>query len=209
MRSITPPRRLLMLLAASALLVTTSQNGFAGEQQDARYDSSGTTVVRVAGVTVVDEGSVTCSASTGAGTGGSCLRFDPTNPAPAVFVQDGDPTIGTHVAFQACVDNNGDGFCTSPAEDGPCPDDIVFSHSDGGAFSNPLSVRQGFRPGCAGGPFPGYVVFICAGTHVDGSAHTHRATTGTSRLVVGGGPSGNFCGGTQQRVSKKQYTITP
>jgi hypothetical protein len=197
-----------MALAASALLVTTAQNGFA-DQREARYEGSGTTVVRVAGVTLVDEGSMSCSATTGAGSGGSCLRFDPTNPAPAVSINDADPTIGTHVAFQACVDNNGDGFCTSPPEDGPCPDDIVFSHSDGGGFSNPLTVQKGFRPGCPGGPYPGYIVFICAGTHVDGSAHTHRATNGLALLVTGGGPSGNFCGGNQQRVSRKQYTITP
>jgi hypothetical protein len=200
--------RRLMLLATTALLVSTAQNGFAG-QEDARYDGSGTQVVRVAGVTLVDEGSVTCSASTGAGTGGSCLRFNPATPDPAVFVTDDDPAIGTFVAFQVCVDNNGDGFCTSPAESGPCPDDIVFSHADGGAFFNPLSVRAGFRPGCPGGPYPGYVVFLCAGTHVDGSAHQHRATTGSSRLVTAMSGTGNFCGGTQQRVSKKQYTITP
>jgi hypothetical protein len=209
MRILQLRRRAMLLATLAAVSVSIPGTGFAGQDQQARYDSSGTRVVRIAGVTLVDEGSMTCSASTGAGVGGSCLRFDPTNPTPAVSVVDASPAIGTHVAYQVCLDNNGDSACTSPPESGPCPDDIVFSHSDGGAFSNPLAVAPGFRPGCPGGPFPGYVVFICSGAHVDGSAHTHDATTGTTQLVAGGGPSGNFCGGTAQRVSRKHYTVNP
>ncbi|MDQ1684091.1 MAG: hypothetical protein QOC82_828 [Frankiaceae bacterium] len=202
----TRGRAVLLGITAAAIAVSaTAGPGYAGEQQ-ARYDGAGTQVIRVGGVTLVDEGSMTCSASTGAGTGGSCLRFDPTNPAPAVLVQ--DASFGTHVAFQACLDNNGDSVCTSP-DQGPCADDIVFSHADGGGFFNPLAVRQGFRPGCPGGPFPGYIIFTCRGTHVDGTAHTHDVTTGTTTLVAGGTGTGNFCGGTQQRQSRKTYTINP
>jgi hypothetical protein len=206
MRTFHAPRRALMLVAAAALVVTTAGAGHAG-QEEARYDGAGAHVVRVAGVTLRDEGSMSCSASTGAGNGGSCLRFDPTVPAPAVFTV--DAALGTQVAFQVCIDNNGDSFCTSP-EEGPCADDIVFSHADGGLFFNPLSVPKGFRPGCAGGPFPGYIVFICEGVHVDTTGpHTHTPTVGTSRLVSGGTGTGNFCGGTQQNVSRKKYTINP
>jgi hypothetical protein len=206
MRSIATSRRALLLLSAVALFVNTAPS-HAGEQY-ARYQGQGAHVVRIAGITVTDEGSMTCSLSTGAGTGGSCLRFDPLNPAPAVSVQ--DSVNGTNQAFQVCLDNNGDGFCTSP-ESGPCADDIVFSHADGGAFFNPLSVAKGFRPGCPGSPFfPGYVVFLCGGTHVDSTgAHQHTANGGTTSLVVGGTGTGNFCGGTQQNVSRKHYSVTP
>jgi len=205
MRHITPSRRALLLLSASAVLAG-AQTGHAG-QQEVRYDGQGAQVIRVAGVTIRDTGSMSCSASTGFGNGGACLRFDPANPAPAVFVA--DALNGTQQAFQVCVDNNGDRVCTSP-EEGACADDIVFSHADGGAFFNPLKVRAGFRPGCPGGPFPGYIVFLCGGVHVDATGpHQHTANTGTASLVVGGSGTGNFCGGTQQNVSRKSYTITP
>lgn len=205
MRSITPSRRVLTLVAACVLTIVTPQGGHAGERQ-ASYEGTGAHVIRVAGVTVRDEGSMTCSVSTGAGTGGSCLRFDPLNPSPAVLVH--DAALGAAVPFQVCLDNNGDGFCTSP-ESGPCADDIVFSHADGGAFFNPLTVPNGFRPGC-GGPFPGYVVFICDGLHVDNTgAHTHTPTAGVTALVSEGSGTGNFCGGTPQNVSRKAYTLTP
>jgi hypothetical protein len=208
MRSRQPHRRALLLVAAAAVLFGAVHNGYAGEGegQQARYEGNGATVVRAAGTTVIDEGDLTCSAATGTGTGGSCLRFDPFNPSPAIRIL--DVAHGASVAFQACIDNNGDSFCTSP-EGGPCGDDIIFSHADGGAFFNPLAVPHNFRPGCPGGPFPGYVVFLCAGVHVDATAHTHDVTTGTATLVVGGTGSGNFCGGTAQRQSRKHYTITP
>ena len=208
MRTIHPTRRALLLVTAAATAVAFGQNGFAGEQRPSRYEGSGARVVRVAGQTLVDEGSMTCSASTGFGTGGACLRFDPTVPAPAVFVRDDDPTIGATLPYQVCVDNDGDGFCTSPSS-GPCGDDIVFSHADGGAFYNPLTVPPGFRPGCPGAPYAGYVVFLCTGVHADPTPHTHGGTTGTARLVSGGTGTGDFCGGSQERVSSKQYTITP
>ena len=205
MRLTRPPRRALPLLLGAALTITLTQNGFANDRE-ARYEGSGARVVRAAGITLVDEGSMTCSATTGLGNGGTCLRFNPAVPDPAVFVL--DDALGPQVPFQVCVDNNGDGFCTSP-EEGPCADDIVFSHADGGAFFNPLSVRGGFRPGCPGGAYAGYIVFLCNGVHVDATAHTHGGTTGIARLVTASSGSGNFCGGTQQNVSRKKYTITP
>ncbi|HWL34960.1 MAG TPA: hypothetical protein VNQ77_02080 [Frankiaceae bacterium] len=207
MRSITPSRRVVTLLAACVMTIVTPQAGRAGEQQEARYQGTGAHVIRVAGTTVRDDGSMTCSYSTGAGNGGTCLRFDPANPSPAVRVV--DAALGPAVPFQVCLDNNGDGFCTSP-ERGPCGDDIFFSHADGGAFFNPLAVPGGFRPGCPGGPYPGYVVFICEGIHVDTAGpHSHTPTTGVAMLVSGGSGTGDFCGGTQENVSRKQYTITP
>ncbi len=200
------PRKSLLVavVAASSVLIGTAPGGHAGERQ-AQYEGNGASVVRVAGVTLVDSGQMTCSISTGNGTGGSCLRFDPLVPAPAILVQ--DSANGTNQAFQVCLDNNGDSFCTSP-EQGPCADDIVFSHADGGAFFNPLTVPPMFRPGCPGGPFPGYIIFTCAGQHVDGTAHSHSATNGSATLVSGGTGSGNFCGGTQQNVSRKRYILT-
>ncbi len=177
--------------------------------------SGGTAVAKAEGGegALVDEGFVECDASDGSGIGGACVPF---GPGDAIFVT--DDVAGLEVAFQVCVDNNGDSVCTSPDRGDPtgggsCPDEVLFSHGRGGGplpdFFNPLGpLPTGFLPGCPGGPFPGYVVFLCEGVHVAESAHTHPATTGVAKLTTGGTGFGDFCGGTAQQPTRKRYAVT-
>jgi hypothetical protein len=170
----------------------------------ARYMSGGTAVARNDGQPAVDDGSVVCNNGDNVGVGGFCTSFGG-GDAMAVF----DAAAGTDVAFQVCVDNSGDGVCTSPDNSWNCPDQVFFSHDDAGNFYNPLGpLPTGFAPGCAGGPWKGYVVFLCEGAHVKaGAAHTHAATTGTGRVTTGGEGTGNFCGGTPAQPSGKRYAV--
>ena len=90
-----------------------------------------------------------------------------------------------------------------------CADEIFFSHNDAGHFFNPLGpLPQGFKPGCPGGPFPGYIVFICDGVHaVQGQPpHAHIAPKGEITLTTGGTGFGDFCGGTEE-TPPKPYSV--
>ena len=169
-----------------------------------RYVAGGTTVVRNNGEPTTDEGSVVCDNGKGVGAGGFCLPF---GSGDAIAVS--DDALGPDVAYQVCVDNNGDGFCTSPDFDQNCPDQIAFSHDDGGTFFNPLGpLPTGFLPGCSGGAWNGYVVFLCQGVHADtGSGHSHQATTGEGKVTTGGEGLGTFCGGTPVQQSRKPYGV--
>lgn len=155
------------------------------------YTGALTFVARTNGFVPADNGVVVCDPGTG-GAGGACIAWD--GASDSVLVS--DVLAGLDVAYQVCVDNDGDGVCVerSPLLPG-CDDQIFFSHADGGAFFNPLGpLPTSFLPGCPGG-FPGWVVFLCTGVHDDGAAHTHDATDGTVVGTTGGTGYGNFCGG--------------
>ena len=171
----------------------------------ARYAAGGTAVVRQPGEAVLDDGSVICDTGDGVGAGGLCLPF---GGGDAVAIA--DAAVGQNVAFQVCLDNDGDGLCTSPDNDPTCPDQIYFSHDDAGNFFNPVGpVPTGFLSGCSGGAWNGYVVFICNGAHLSGvNGHSHPATSGTGSVTSGGEGQGTFCGG-GPTVSNKPYVISP
>jgi hypothetical protein len=193
-----------VLAACVSLLPATTPASSA--TPGARYVAGGTAVVREPGQAVVDDGSVICDTGDGAGAGGLCLPFGGGDSVEIL-----DEVAGQEVAFQVCVDNNGDGLCTSPDNNPLCPDQIAFSHDDAGNFFNPVGpVPAGFLPGCPGGPWRGYVVFICNGVHAVGTAsHSHPATSGTGRVAPGSGEGlGTFCGG-GPRVSNKPYVLSP
>jgi hypothetical protein len=199
-------------LATLASLVSSSQAQ--GNVERAGYTVSGTVVVKQAGQPApADDGVLTCSITSGAGVGGACVSFGHDPGGAAVGVT--DDVAGTQVAFQVCLDNDGDGACVSPGI-GPCADEIFFSHDDRGAFFNPLGpLPPDFKFGCPGGPWRGYVVFLCAGVHTTpngtaggGSPHQHFASQGTVVVTTGGSGFGNFCGGSQQSPSNKRYVLT-
>jgi hypothetical protein len=167
-----------------------------------RYTNPGATVVRGNGATPADSGFAICQPALGTGTGGLCLPFGDDDAVQVV-----DDTAGENVAFQVCIDNNGDGFCTF-GESGPCADDIEFSHDDAGNFFNPVGpLRTGFRTGCPGGPWNGYVVIICNGVHVTASPHAHPATTGTASVTSGGEGLGTFCGNPRPDGAKPYFVL--
>ena len=178
------------------------------------YTAGGTFVVRTQFGSLVDDGGVVCQGSAGDGIGGGCLPF-PTDGREG-YVGVFDDSQGKEVAFQVCLDNNGDGVCGGPGRaDGTCGDEIFFSHSDDGRFFNPLGpLPTTFQRGCGDGAFPGYVVLLCTGAHeVDGSAHTHAVTQGRIELRPTGSGYGNFCGGGASNgaagpnVAAKAYTV--
>jgi hypothetical protein len=157
----------------------------------AEYQVPGTAVVRTDSVTgtpeTVDIGAVVCN-PTGQSIGGGCILWNPVDDSINVLDAAGD------VAYQVCIDNDGNGYCQSNCCL-PCGDDIFFSHGDGGEFFNPLGpLPTHFRFGCPGG-FPGWVIFVCAGIHEDWTgAHTHSAGPGVILSTQGGqGIGGNFC----------------
>lgn len=182
-------RTLMLALAATALVAAPALAG--------TYVGGGTFVVATPLGTVLDNGGVVCQGTNGDGIGGGCLLF-PEATREGGFVAVKDQVAGLSVAFQVCIDNNGDGICGGPQGlGGRCFDQIFFSHSDGGVFHNalgPLPTR--FLEGCPGG-FPGYVVLLCQGEHVerDGSAHSHALTRGSIQLASKGTGYGTFCGG--------------
>lgn len=180
------------------------------------YTGGGTFVVKTQFGTLLDNGGVVCHGTSGDGIGGGCLPF----PAGGVsddgtprggFVQVLDDSAGREVAFQVCLDNNGDGVCGGPASalqldagiptsglGGRCPDQIFFSHDDEGKFHNPLGpLPTSLLEGCAeNGGFQGYVVLLCQGAHeVGGAAHTHEVSSGSISLAREGSGYGTFCGG--------------
>ena len=190
------------LLAGALVAVCAAVTALAppASADSATYVSGGTVVTRVAGQPVVDQGFVVCNDGANAGIGGFCVGF---GGGDSVHVL--DQVAGENVAFQACIDNNGDGLCTTP-DFGACADVTFFSHDDDGSFKNPVGpMPTGFAPGCSGG-FPGYVVFLCEGAHATGiDPHTHTAGAGTGSVTSGGEGSGSFCGGTAIAQSRKPY----
>ncbi|HWL35159.1 MAG TPA: hypothetical protein VNQ77_03100 [Frankiaceae bacterium] len=203
MKSRLRVRLAALTVACLTLVPGASPTASAAPGDTASYVSGGTAAARANGQTVVDEGTVVCDDGNGVGVGGFCLGF-----GGGDAVQVADATAGENVAFQVCVDNSGDGVCTSP-DFGACADVVVFSHDDDGSFYNPVGpVPTGFAPGCAGGPWRGYVVFLCDGAHLAGAdGHSHPATSGTGGVVSGGEGQGTFCGGTPIQQSRKPYTL--
>ena len=189
------PRPSTLGLAALSfvLLAATALGGYTG---------GGTFVVKTDETgTLLDDGGVICEGTDGDGVGGGCLLFPAPgadgSAEPRVFIQVRDDTVGPRVAFQVCIDNNGDGICGGPQTNPRCFDQIFFSHADGGKFFNPLGpLPTTFLPGCPGG-FPGYVVLLCQGVHDDREQgpHQHRVTTGTIGFAIEGSGYGDFCGG--------------
>ena len=182
------PRVLLLCLTATLVAAAPAL----------AYTSGGTFVVKSNGLTLVDNGAVVCHGLTGNGVGGGCLPFPTPDPtAEGGFVGVVDDAAGDQVAFQVCIDNNGDGVCGGPATDPKCRDQIFFSHADDGRFFNPLGpLPTSTLRGCADA-FQGYVVLLCQGVHDDPAAgpHTHRLTSGTIFAATQGSGYGDFCGG--------------
>ena len=200
--------RLLLIVAtvatgASLALPSSAAQG----RYSAEYTGSGTFVVKQGGQPpLVDDGVLLCSPAQGTGVGGGCVEFGPGPDIASVGVTDG--TQGQHVAFQVCIDNDHSGTCVSP-DNGPCADQIFFSHADDGNIFNPLGpLPVKHKDGCPGGVWDGYVVFLCTGVHDSGGAHSHPATKGTiTTLNMPGTGFGNFCGGTPQDPSNKRYVV--
>lgn len=162
------------------------------------YVGGGTIVAKssVTG-TLVDDGAVVCQGTNGDGIGGGCLPFGAT-AADEVYIGVRDDEADKAVAFQVCIDNNGDGICGGPQNDPRCFDQIFFSHADGGKFFNPLGpLPTSFLPDCGQGAFPGYVVLLCQGVHEDRQTgpHTHDVSRGVIAFTPGGSGYGDFCGG--------------
>ena len=196
-------RSLACCIALGVLLAM----GSAGAAPSASYTGAGITVVKEApgAEPTIDNGGVVCDASTGDGVGGACVDF-----GGGVSVVDG--LGGEEVAFQVCIDNNGDGICAGGGRDGavnPCGDLQFFSHSDDGRFFNPLGpLPSSFKTGCPGGAWNGYIVFLCEGVHNDGHAlHVHPATSGTVTTATTGEGFGDFCGGGVDAAPKRYEVV--
>lgn len=175
----------ILALLSPALLAASERYAYA------EYNAPGTAVVRTGGATgtpsTLDVGVVVCN-PTGWSVGGGCISWNGRDDAIHVLDAAGE------VAYQVCVDNDGNGYCQTNCCT-PCGDDIFFSHADGGEFFNPLGpLPTKFRAGCPGG-FPGWVVFVCAGVHEDQTGpHSHSAGPGVILPTQGGmGLGGNFC----------------
>ena len=199
--------RTILLLSLVTALAAPSMVG--------AYTGGGTFVVKTQFGTLLDNGGVVCQGTNGDGIGGGCLEFPdvPTSDDGTLgggFVQVADDSAGREVAFQVCIDNNGDGVCGGPqnavAIDSPsgglggarCPDQIFFSHDDEGKFFNPLGpLPTSLLRGCEqNGGFNGYVVLLCQGAHeVGGASHTHAVSSGSISLARDGSGYGTFCGG--------------
>lgn len=208
--------RMLVLLTALAAAASFAAPSSADHEQvyEATYAGGGTAVVKETGrPPAADEGVLACAPGGSLSLGGGCVAFGKDPDLTSVLVN--DVTAGTDVAFQVCLDNNGDGRCVSPDE-GPCADQIFFSHDDGGRFFNPLGpLPTAFAPGCRGGEWHGYVVFLCEGAHVAGAdgtggvTHAHPVVHGTISTLNGwkGTGYGTFCGGSRENQSSKQYVV--
>jgi hypothetical protein len=202
-------------LTAAAISMVLLALVVPGTSQANPYVSGGTAVYRENGQTRVDDGATVCFTATNSGIGGACLPFGTPNGAVGVV----DAVSGTEVAFQVCIDNNGDGVCTDrgqkPNGEG-CQDQVYFSHGDDGLFHNPLGPLPTSRaPGCATtGGWNGYIVFVCEGVHTvpngtasGGQPHVHPATTGTISNAPAGTGYGNFCGASRETVVEKDYRV--
>ncbi len=195
----------LMLLT----LLSGPTSGSAGVSDT--YLAGGTAVVRGSGANVLDAGGVVCVKRADVpSAGGGCVPF---GHGSSIAVH--DDVLGTdQVAFQVCLDNDGDGLCLFDPGAGGCADDVYFSHDDSGAFYNPLGpLPTGFRSGCPGGPWQGYVVFLCQGVHIEnpltGFGHAHAAVQGTiSPTTATGSGFGDFCGATLDNATvPKPYAV--
>ena len=199
--------RVLLAVASFATLASLAVPGTAAQSApSATYLAGGTVVAKEQGrPPAADEGAVVCLpldvTGNNLGAGGGCVAFGKS-------VRVTDVRYGTAVPFQVCVDNDGDGVCTSP-DFGSCADQVFFSHDDNGANHNPLGpLPGGFAPGCPGGAWHGYVVYLCNGVHTAGGAHAHPATAGTiESLAVPGTGYGTFCGGVEKNQSNKPYVV--
>jgi hypothetical protein len=208
-----PARPLALVALGLAFLVGAHAGSPDGAAGGWGYDGAGAIVVSspaaspLGGPTLVDNGAVVCDTATGRGVGGTCVPFG-AGPASIVVHDEGVPD--SELAFQVCIDNDGDGICGGASTDptGQCGDDVFFSHggrndTGGGHFFNPLGpLPNTFRTGCPGGPWQGYVVILCAGVHSTqdaaggAEAHEHHATRGTVGFAAAGTGFGDFCGGT-------------
>jgi hypothetical protein len=155
------------------------------------YVGGGAAVVKSAGEpAVVDDGVVVCNPDGAPSIGGGCLPFGGS-------VQVTDAVLGNAVAFQVCIDNNGDGICGGGDAAGgtACADDLFFSHDDKGRFFNPLGpLPTTFARGCSGGAHSGYVIFLCDAVHNAEGGHAHKPTTGSITTTSAPGTGfGDFC----------------
>ena len=187
----------LAAMLMMTVLAASPTTGRAGAWDE--YVAGGTTVVQDGNGfgNLLDAGGVVCvKRGTGPSVGGGCVPF---GHGSSIGVSD-DALGTTDVAFQVCLDNDGDGFCAFAPGAGGCADDVYFSHDSSGAFHNPLGpLPTGFRSGCPGGPWQGYVVFLCQGVHVTnvltGVGHVHAAVHGTiTPTTAAGSGFGDFCG---------------
>lgn len=178
----------------------------------AYYEGGGTVAVaKINGVTVVDNGAAICRPG-GSSTGGACVPFAEVGSdgrGGNVYLGVTDETYGKEVAFQVCIDNNGDGVCGGPDGVGTarCGDDQFFSHDEDGRFFNPLGpLPNTFRQGCPGSAaHAGYVVFLCTGVHSSDATgpHAHQADAGFAATVTKDDATpayGTFCGGSNGGV---------
>lgn len=190
---------LLVALTATATLATAGLPDLAQDAPSATY--VGATVL-VAKEAKLDNGVIVCSRN-GPGIGGACIPF---GQGPSIAVK--DAALGSKVAFQVCIDNNGDSVCSGPTGSA-CDDDIFFSHDDKGNFFNPLGpLPGGFRWRCNGGPWKGYVVFLCEGVHNAGGPHAHTATTGSiAPSPLAGTGFGDFCLPSPQPPAKRYVLV--
>ena len=182
--------RLRTVLGTIAICLLTAAPAFAG------YTAGGVFVVKTDLGTLVDNGGVVCRGTNGDGIGGGCLPF-PAASREGGFVRVMDGSAGPAVAFQVCIDNNGDGICGGPQLNERCRDQIFFSHNDEGKFFNPLGPLPTSRlRECPTGGHNGYVVLLCQGAHeTGGSSHTHSLSAGSIGLADFGAGYGDFCGG--------------
>jgi hypothetical protein len=190
--------RLLLALAILGTILLTAQAP-ALPPATSQYVAGGTLVAKQGFFTVVDQGVLVCDSLTQTGVGGGCVSWASAPGADALDVTD---VTGNPVAYQVCIDNDGDFLCGG-SQDPNCPDQIFFSHADNDVFFNPLGpLPASFLPGCPGG-FPGWVVFLCTGAHQEFDAatgaaedpHAHAAFAGTLTPTVNGSGFGDFCGG--------------
>lgn len=216
-------KNVLIVLATTVVLALPLTGALPGDPP-ATYHGAGTVVVASSGAigpvtlgsgfTIVDVGLLSCHNTPGgegqpnpqpsfSGNGGACIPFGAMQ-GNALLVTDN--VHNTDVAFQVCVDIDGDSLCTGPTG-APCGDQILFSHdTTTGAFHNPLFVLplQNAYSFCGGAGFPGYIVILCAGAHQDeptfpptnpSGTHTHEVTAGTIEGAWATSPaSGDFCG---------------
>ena len=213
-------RAILATILVSLLTITFTLPGEALTPNSGYYSGAGTIVLGATGsgetdqLILVDNGAVTCTSTnfaTGAsaGIGGVCIPFNDLG-GDAVYVKDN--SHGTDMAFQVCVDMDGDNICTGNSESGQfsgCQDHIVFSHNSfSGDFINPLYIPPIFRSDyymCGSAGFEGYIVIICAGLDSVPAPHQHEASNGDV-FGVTAGPTGfgTFCGGP---TAAKAYAV--
>ena len=204
--------KLRTILGLALVTLLAASPAFAG------YTAGGTFVVKTQFGTLLDNGGVVCEGTNGDGVGGGCLPFpDASSGREGGFVRVMDDSAGHEVAFQVCIDNNGDGVCGGPQAGERCRDQIFFSHNDEGKFFNPLGpLPTSFREGCEhNGGHNGYVVLLCQGAHeVGGASHTHSLSSGRIGLAGSGAGYGDFCGGGfggtaggEVNAAAKAYTI--